>query len=141
MGHVPRGQECISHDSSETQLRGSLKLRLARACPRTRAAPEEILVSPEVPTSRNDSFHLVRACLEQEGNPQARPQSKVARPRDMSIQCIYLPHMTSHANRCDMTAVLSTFTNYDNACPEKTIVAPPHHMPTPDGTRVRQNMD
>jgi hypothetical protein len=58
----------MSHDSLEAPLSGRSKLRLARACPRARAAPGEILISPEVPSSRNDDFCLARARLGQEDN-------------------------------------------------------------------------
>jgi hypothetical protein len=34
----------------------------------------------------------------------------------MSIQCTYLPHAMSQANRNDRTMVPSVFTNYDDTC-------------------------
>jgi hypothetical protein len=57
----------MSHDSPETPLGGRSTLCLARACPR---AIQEILVSSEVPSSRNDSFRLARAHLGYEDNPE-----------------------------------------------------------------------
>jgi hypothetical protein len=49
--------------------------------------------------------------------------------RDTSIQCAYLPHVTSQANRSDRTTVLSTFTNYDDVCLGITAIVPPRHLP------------
>lgn len=40
-----------------------------------------------------------------------------------------------------MTAVLSTFTSYDNTCLGITTAAPPCRLPTSDGMHVRQNME
>jgi hypothetical protein len=44
------------------------------------------------------------------------------------------------SNRGDRTAVPSTFTNYDDACPRITTTAPPCRLPTLNGTLVRQSM-
>jgi hypothetical protein len=63
----------MSHDLPETPLGGRSKLRLARACPQPRAALGEILVSPEVPPPRNNSFCITRAYLGQEDNPEPGP--------------------------------------------------------------------
>jgi hypothetical protein len=48
----------------------------------------------------------------------------------MSIQCAYLPHAISQANSSNKTAILSTFTNYDGACPRimVTVPPPPHRL-------------
>jgi hypothetical protein len=59
----------------------------------------------------------------------------------MSIQCVYLPHATSQANRSDRTAVLSVITNYDDTCLGIAIIVPPRCQPTPDGTCVQQSTD
>jgi hypothetical protein len=67
----------MSHDLPETQLSGRSKLCLARACPRTRAALREILVSPEVLSSRNSCFRHAQARLEQGGQPRTQPHPKV----------------------------------------------------------------
>jgi hypothetical protein len=60
----------MSHDSPKTPLSGRSKLRLARACPRAGVALGEILVPPEVPSSRNGCFRLARARFGQEDNPE-----------------------------------------------------------------------
>jgi hypothetical protein len=57
----------------------------------------------------------------------------------MSIQCAYLLHAASQANRSDRTTVPSAFTNYDDACLGTTATVPPHNLPTPDGTHIRQS--
>jgi hypothetical protein len=45
---------------------------------------------------------------------------------DVSIQCNYLPHVTPESNRSNRTTVMSTFNDYDDACPEIMATAPPH---------------
>lgn len=112
----------MNHDSPQAPLASHSKLCLARACPRTRDVLVEILVPPEVPSPRNYRFHLARACLGQGRQPRAKPQPKAE--ADMSIQCAYLPHTTSQANMSDRTAVLSTFTNYNDVCPGITATVP-----------------
>jgi hypothetical protein len=42
----------------------------------------------------------------------------------MSIQCAYLTHVVSHANRSDWNAAPSAFTNYDKACIGSTTAIP-----------------
>jgi hypothetical protein len=80
VGHIPRGQGGMSHDSREPPLGGCSKLRLARVCPQARVAPGEILISPEVPSSRNNVFRLARARLEQEDKPEPDPSQRSREP-------------------------------------------------------------
>jgi hypothetical protein len=71
----------MSHDSIETPLGGRSKLHLVRAFPRARAALEEVLVPPEVPSSRNGCFRLTRARLGQEDNPEAGLSQRSLEPQ------------------------------------------------------------
>jgi hypothetical protein len=68
--------------------------------------------------------------------PRPSPSRRARQPRakrhpkatgGMSIQCAYLPHAISQANSSNKTAILSTFTNYDGACPRITVTVPPPH--------------
>ena len=47
---------------------------------------------------------------------------------DMAIKCKLPPHVTLQSNRSDRTAVPSTFTDYDDACPGIMATAPPHRL-------------
>jgi hypothetical protein len=71
----------MSHDSLETSLDGRSKLRLAQAYPQARVALGEILVLPEVPSSRSGGFRLVRARLGQEDNPEPTLNQRSWEPR------------------------------------------------------------
>jgi hypothetical protein len=71
----------MNHDSSETSLGGRSKLRVARACPRARAALREILAPPEVLSPRNSCFRLARACLGQEDNPEPSLSQRAREPQ------------------------------------------------------------
>jgi hypothetical protein len=58
-----------------------LPIRLARACPRSRAALVEILVLVEVSFSQNYCFRLAQACLEQEDNLELDLSQRTREPR------------------------------------------------------------
>jgi hypothetical protein len=46
----------------------------------------------------------------------------------------------SQANRSNRTTVQSAFTNYDDVCLSNAATVPPRHLPSTDGTRIRQSV-
>jgi hypothetical protein len=91
--HNPRDQEMVNHVLPEALSVVTHKLASTepaeQVCTRENPRPDQ--ASP-----RNYHLRLARARLGQERQPRARSQPKAA--DDMSIQCAYLPHATSHTN-------------------------------------------
>jgi hypothetical protein len=98
----------MSHDSSEPPLGRLLK-----------PPPRPSLPSGEGGARENPRLARGPLFTVQRFTPRPRPASIKGHGNrgDMSIQCEYLSHMIPQSNRSDGTVVLSTFTNYDDACP------------------------